>query len=477
MSKRFMEEDLDQSQSPLKKGKISFYDSDDESNIKGNLFGGNSDDSDDESNIKGNLFGGNSDDSDDESNIKGNLFGGNSDDSDDESNIKGNLFGSNSDDSDDESNIKGNLFGSNSDDSDDESDIKGNLFGGNIESDYESNESDIKEISDINLLNYDLSNSNVRIKSFIALHNYLVDVKKKNLICSMDMEWFVRKESFGEGETTDVESFKVYTKNELLTAIGTKLLEDNYKNRNEILYYNKFTEIVLENKNPHFPLVSVSQECELCKACDGMKLKGLRKCLLVFSELADGSASKYFPIGMSGNKRDEILSMMLQVIMACLTLKKENIVHGDFNFGNILYHSEEEEVINKGKYLHYLYNGYHIYVRHLGKLWVLWDFGSMTKEGDLDKLNDRINTNTFMIDIVELFDKVNKRLRHTSPDIFRFLENMTSYIFNDKNNLRNPKENDIIEFIKNMSSYLNFFIIISDKERYDIDTLDTLYII
>lgn len=338
----------------------------------------------------------------------------------------------------------------------------------------EENKEDISQLVDIDFSRFDLKDSNLRIKSFIELHTYLSDLKSKNLLCSMDSQWVVRKESFGEGETRDVEAFKVYTNNPELEAIGTKLLSDNPNNRAEIQYYNYFTDVVLYNINPHFPLISVSQECDLCT---GIKLNKLKKCLLVFSELADGSASKYFPIGRpSYQLTDELLSMTCQVLMASLTLKSAAVVHGDLNFGNILYHSENEEVENKGKYLHYIYNDKHIYVKHEGKLWVLWDFGRTTSEGEYDNIDDRVNINTFYIDILYFLDKVNKRISISNKSK-QIIEDMSSYIFsNDEIKNNTISQEQIIELLlKFPQKFPNNMMIVSDDLRYDIDVIEPTY--
>lgn len=342
-------------------------------------------------------------------------------------------------------------------------------------SEYE-NVMDENVLTDLDLSRFNLDDSNMRIKSFIALHNYLLDLKTRNLLCSMDSQWVIRKESFGEGETQDVEAFKVYSNNPELEAIGTKLLSDTQKNRSEIQYYNYFTDVVLYNINPHFPLISVSQECNLCNSI-GIKLKKLNKCLLVFSELADGSASKYFPVGRdSFHLVDELLSMTCQVLMALITLKSAGVVHGDLNFGNILYHEEQEEIQNKGKYLHYIYNNKHIYVKHEGKLWVLWDFGRTTPEGEYDNSDDRVNINTFYIDMPDFLDRVNKRIstKNLSKNI---IMDMSDYILRD-NNIKNNtiSEDGIINLLEKFpANFPNHHMIISDSERDDLQLIYPTY--
>jgi len=323
-----------------------------------------------------------------------------------------------------------------------------------------------KKLEDLLLENYTFGDVSKRLESFFILHEYMRDLKKNNLICSLDSEWHVKKESFGgisDEKDINAEAFKVYTNsdNEILKAIGTKLLRDTERNRCEIKYYNYFTDIVLTNQNPHFPLVSVSQECKMCKACDGIYLKE-QECILVFSELADGSASSYFPLSMKKNKINELLSMTCQTLMACLTLEKHEIVHGDLHLGNILYHEEDEEKKNSGKYFHYLYNDYHIYVKHLGKLWVLWDFGNTTANGEIHPKYGEISDNTLNVDVNRLFNLVNDRL-------YKF-EEFKDVFKGFKDNAKN-----VFDVLINIKENIKDILIVSQYERFDINTIDPVY--
>lgn len=335
------------------------------------------------------------------------------------------------------------------------------LFGDeeNEDDDVDSKSEYINHINDINLEDYNISSPLPRIESFMALHNYLTDVKRKNLLCSMDMEWLVKKESFGSTPSNkDTETFKVYTKNELLSAIGTKLMKDTHQSRKEIEYYNYFTHLVLTNQTPHFPLVSVSQECELCEGISNR----IENSIVVFSELADGSALNYFPQRMDNVKLPEMLSMICQVMMACLILEMKGIVHGDLHFGNILYHSEEEEVKNTNKYFHYMYGDKHIYVKHKGKLWVLWDFGLMTRNGEINPEHGEINTNTLGVDISRLFNLSNIRLR-------RFNIELDGSRFSDIFSL--------LIYLSQQNFFKDDILIISDVPKTNLETIYPDYII
>jgi hypothetical protein len=314
--------------------------------------------------------------------------------------------------------------------------------------------------NEIDLSKYIL-NESIRIQSFKELHRYLLDIKRKGLLCTEDAEWIVEKRSFVDsGDMKDTEAFKVFTKNELLGGIGTKLLKDNNYSRCEILYYKYFTNLVLENQTPNFPLVSVSQECDLCI---GNQLNLEEKCLLVFSELADGSASNLFPPKrISENKKKDIFGMLTQVLMACLVLETHGIVHGDLHLGNILYHNEKEEQENSGKYLHYFYKNYHIYVLHQGKLWVLWDFGLMTSNNKLNARDDE-NYTSLKTDVRRILRLVDMRLNNDNFLLENFVDHSDSVF------------DLIIKLSENLKDIINEDVIIISENELQLPLIKPIY--
>jgi predicted unusual protein kinase regulating ubiquinone biosynthesis (AarF/ABC1/UbiB family) len=204
----------------------------------------------------------------------------------------------------------------------------------------------------------------------------------------------------------------------------------------------------------------------MCKACNGVYLK-LDECILLFSELADGSAAKYFPLSIKNDKIEELIAMFCQVLMACLTLEKHEIIHGDLHFGNILYHEEEEEKMNTGKYLHYNYNGKHIYVKHLGKLWVLWDFGNMIANNEIHPKYGYESENTLSEDVSRLIELTSNRLS-------KFIDNEKyKHIYYAIRNIKNNTKG-VFDVIKNVENIFGDMIIISSTE-IDLDTVDPIF--
>jgi hypothetical protein len=121
-----------------------------------------------------------------------------------------------------------------------------------------------------------------RIFNFIDMHKWLntLDV---NDLCSLtgtlSDELFENTE---KGINSNI--FKIPIKN-----LAAKVMEDLNSNRREINYYRTYTPYVLNGGYPHFPLVSRHSECQACKYTKGNTELTLQNCLVLFSELFDGS--------------------------------------------------------------------------------------------------------------------------------------------------------------------------------------------
>ena len=106
------------------------------------------------------------------------------------------------------------------------------------------------------------------------------------------------------------------------------------------------------------------------------------------NELADGGDLENFL-----NSYDEpnstinqniFLNAVAQIIMSIASLHNIGIRHNDTHFGNFLYHK-----ITPGGYIKYTINNKSYYVKNLGYLWVIWDFGISTQlNGPYDYFND-----------------------------------------------------------------------------------------
>lgn len=303
---------------------------------------------------------------------------------------------------------------------------------------------------------------NERIHSFLRMNDFLNSLPSDE-VGSMG-KVFNNPIQFSKGESAV--AFRIIVDPSL--GIASKVMADTENARREIAYYRMFTENLLRrNGSPNFPLVS---RCEKCDACSVTKTYGSvttqipilnEKCFTLFSELADGDLQSVV-LEMSS---DQVLGMILQVWMACASLERKGIVHNDLHLGNILYHSEEPERTNKGRWLWYRDGKDDIYVKHTGTLWVLWDFGMMVEAGEKDV------DNTFIDDITRRFFPLLKqkfRQRSGSDASVVWYTHPFIEVFDDL-----LKENDSIIDVLNLLAYNNYSDMIKSERTEDMDVINS----
>ena len=217
-----------------------------------------------------------------------------------------------------------------------------------------------------------------RLKSFLDLTRFLatIGVDLCNLDFSEGTGKAYQKKAFGKGDSGDAYRLFVDPR-----GFAVKAMKSVPNALREVEFHQLFTTYALTTGFPHFPLISRVVECNRCRnkmigTSFELSLEKIKdqRCLLMFSELANGDATTFFK-----EKRTfpESLSFLGQVLMASLVLEKRGIGHNDLRLDNILYHSEEKEEENKGKWFHYGIDGQDYFIQHTGQLWVLWDFGMM----------------------------------------------------------------------------------------------------
>ena len=98
---------------------------------------------------------------------------------------------------------------------------------------------------------------------------------------------------------------------------------------------------------------------------------------IYINELANGDLKSFF--NKYDDNRQEITEELLnnaiiQIIMSIATLHDIGIRHNDTHYGNFLYHK-----IKPGGYIKYTIRNKSYYLKNLGYLWVIWDFGISTQ--------------------------------------------------------------------------------------------------
>lgn len=232
----------------------------------------------------------------------------------------------------------------------------------------------IQDLPRLDLFNYTISSQepSERFESFFAMYQFLAAQPD---LCNMTS--FVKYD-----EHTKILDKTVYLttlNDERLNRVAVKLC----KVMREPIWYDYFGKIVLENGFPHFPLIAKHVLCDICTYQTDNQVKKVDNCILIFSEKADGDANKEFARLLYTDDvsldDDHLKSYVCQIVFACLQLEILNVSHQDLHLKNILFFDEPHHA---GKYLHYQIGDHDYYVRHEGKLWVLWDFEMMAKHGE-----------------------------------------------------------------------------------------------
>ena len=174
--------------------------------------------------------------------------------------------------------------------------------------------------------------------------------------------------------------------------VAIKIMPVKETNRNELANYKFFTNYVLNNISPHFPIIYGSQHCKSCDYDNKVRFKG--DCLVVLNELAEGDLKSYLK---SVHTSYDLLCVFGQLIMTCLAIEHAGLVHNDMHWGNYLYHKVPTY---KGKYIHYHYTDHYrkehnIYLKNNGTLFIGWDFADMYPPHY--GINDTLNIDLYRI--------------------------------------------------------------------------------
>ena len=153
----------------------------------------------------------------------------------------------------------------------------------------------------------------------------------------------------------------------------SKIVLNTKKSNNEILYLNKLSDAVINNKCPHFPILYGNYDIKL----ENEELKILPKILIaevnnsfkiILSENMDGNL-RFFLNTMKYS--DNIyINALTQVFLSLIFFYKETkSFHNNSIWDNFTY-----KKINIGGYYHYEILGNNYYLENLGYLWMLSDF-------------------------------------------------------------------------------------------------------
>ena len=151
---------------------------------------------------------------------------------------------------------------------------------------------------------------------------------------------------------------------------ATKLTIMNDSNYKEILIATRLSKISIRNLSPHFLFVYKSFYCINNK--DNQKIPELiRKYnyYICVNELINGNLKQFFDLNLSN---EYIFNAFQQILISILSFHyfTDGTYHSDCHYKNFLFIK-----IKSGGYFHYRIFGNNYYIKNMGYLWLIWDFG------------------------------------------------------------------------------------------------------
>lgn len=215
--------------------------------------------------------------------------------------------------------------------------------------------------------------------------------------------------------------------------IAIKVVDKNERSEKEIECYNYFTDYVEKNSVfPHFPLIYHVYECDdvsLTQTYGSRTTVELVKnnAYVILSELAEGTLKDV----ISKLSEKEMMGMIFQVLMACLVLENKKVIHNDLEPANILFYSYDKypAFFENPHYIEYMLDNMTIRAPHHNRLYVLWDFGMMVREGEDDPRKENTMISTLRNDLkMTFFPRLSRNYgKYTMKykklqDLFKFVE-------------------------------------------------------
>ena len=174
-----------------------------------------------------------------------------------------------------------------------------------------------------------------------------------------------------------------------LFRFASKIMSINANNLNEINIVENLTKMVIAKKNPHFPIMYYNFICN--KQISNQALPNIadnKTYYITLNELANGNA-KTFVHKYYGDD-EKMQNAIVQIIIAIYSFHCEGYFHNNTQWHNFLFHK-----IKPGGYIKYVINGNELYLKNIGFLWVILDFGLATKITKKDSRNMRICTQDY----------------------------------------------------------------------------------
>ena len=308
-----------------------------------------------------------------------------------------------------------------------------------------------------------------RISYYKIIHKYIKEYKaasKNNCLKKYNKDLFIVgnriiiNKILGEGQKGIV--FDGYFKPDIKNIhygkalkIAIKISDYTIRNDREAEIFKKLTSYVLRNKCPHFPISFGVLQCnksniiEKINSLNISKHKNLEilnenEYLITIVELADGIFRDIMD-NITAKTINILYNCSIQCLISIIFFNKYlNLCHDDAHYNNFIYFK-----IKPGGYFHYNIYGVDYYLKNIGYLMMINDFGLVE---DLTTENLLTDVTTFMKWLNNIrFNKISQTIKGEENK-----QSFYDYIFNKKK-IEEPKE------ITQKRLYSKLFELLSEK--------------
>jgi len=159
--------------------------------------------------------------------------------------------------------------------------------------------------------------------------------------------------------------------NSLFATKLTIMDEENYR---EILISKQLSKISSLNLNPHFLFIYKSFYCPDNRNLNLPTIIKKENYYISVNELINGNLKNFFDLKLNSSYN---LNALEQILIAILSFHyfTKGIYHADCHYKNFLYVK-----IKAGGYFHYKIFGIDYFIKNMGYLWIIWDFGLVREE-------------------------------------------------------------------------------------------------
>jgi hypothetical protein len=202
----------------------------------------------------------------------------------------------------------------------------------------------------------------------------------------------------------------------------TTMTDENYK---EIIIATRLSKITVRNLSPHFLFVYKSFYCVNNNTDKNIPISVKNNNYYIcVNELINGNFKQFIDLNLSN---EYLLNAFQQILICILSFHyfTNGIYHHDCHYKNFLFIK-----IKAGGYLHYKIFGNNYYIKNMGYLWLIWDFGLAQDESyyKLQRIKDYFR-------IIEFFDKsiipsLNKNIINIAKNILSYQNSYQFYFGN-----------------------------------------------